>query len=453
MSTSSAITTNEIIDHYAYDQGRPRDPPRHGTSGSDQRPPPPQRQASGGSSNYGDDSSAKSIDYASTHRSTETPKSVERPRAGVLKTTGGDEPDMPRNPGFDIPEINFGRTINYGATQARNQTPNALVPGGGNQSHRPFSPADQGPTPPAHKPQGQPHGRKESEDIKRTMAWQPGHSTAGSGGQGLSAEQYVQQRAAHARTPSGNTLGGTRSTPSPSDMKRTDSYDRLNGRHSRGSSVDLLSRPGSRGANSALGFNSSGEVSSHLSAREQEQVARMTGGPLVNMGGHQRTDSQGSGLVAAIEAREREKQMVRPGQHTQAVQQAISQRQQQQQAAMAYQQQMAQQQMAQQQMAQQMAQQQMMQQQMAQQNYQQQMMTEQPGYSATGQGGSPYGPPQGTSPGGYGQAASFSRPLRAGPQGTQEVDPRMAPPQGQYGSVTPGSQARGVHPAHHGQAF
>ncbi|CAM1507013.1 Fc.00g066540.m01.CDS01 [Cosmosporella sp. VM-42] len=451
MSTSSAITTNEIIDHYAFDQGRPPNPPRQGPPNSDRGPPPSQRPTSGGSSNYGDDSSAKSIDYASTNKTTEIPGSVERPRAGVLKTTGGDEPEMARKD-FDIPDINFGPTINYGAMQARSQTPNALVPGGGNQPQRPYQPADQRPTPPPHKPQGSPHGRQESEDPKRTMVWQPGHTTAGSGGQGLSAEQYVQQRAVHARTPSGNAMGGMRSTPSPSDLKRNDSYGVLNGRHSRSNSAELLTRPGSRGANSALGFHSSGEVSSHLSAREQEQVARMTGAPLINMSGHQRTDSQGAGLVGAIEAREREKQMVRPGQHTQAVQQAISQRQQQQ-AAMAYQQQMAQQQMAQQQMAQQMAQQQMAQQQMAQQQaYQQQMMAEQPGYSAMGGGAPQYGGPQGVPPGGYGQPASFSRPLRSGTPGPQQVDPRMAPPQGQYGQTAPG-QARGVHPAYQGQAF
>ncbi|KAF4993527.1 hypothetical protein FDECE_13376 [Fusarium decemcellulare] len=503
MSGSSVVTANEIIDHYANDQGRR--PLRQDTPNSDRRPLPPQRQGSatsGQSSHYDDNSS---VDYASTHHSSEPKKSIERPRAGKLKTVGGsDEPEMPRDAGYDIPDINFGPTINYAATQQRSRTPGALTPGSG-PMQAPQSPEDQRPTPPAHKSsasQGS-HGRKDSEDAKRTMAWQPGASSPPSTSQGLSAEEFVQQRAAHARSSSSNTLGGMRSTTPSPGMKRTSSYDMLHGlqggqsgRHSRSSSVDLLSRPGSRGANSALNFGSPGQMSSHLSAREQEQVARLTGGPLINVPGHQRQGSQGSamlghqrqssgpGLVGAIEAREREKQqMKQQGLNSQAVQSAISQRQQQQ-AAMAYQQQMAQQQMAQQQMAQQqMAQHQMAQQQMAQhqiaqqqmmqqqayqqqhmaqqqqmaqqQAYQQQMMS--PGYSPMGQGAGQYGP--GVAPyggpqqqqqmGAYGQPASFSRPL---PRGAQQVDPRFAPPQGQYGS--PGAQqSRNVHPQYQGQAF
>ncbi|RSL52284.1 hypothetical protein CEP51_015083 [Fusarium floridanum] len=496
MSTSSVVTANDIIDHYAFDQGRRP----VGTPTSDRRPPPPQRQGSnrsGQSSHYDDSSSVNSIDYASTHKSTETKKSVERPRAGVLKTVGGsDEPEMPRDAGYDIPDINFGPTINYGATQQHSRAPSALTPGS-DPAQRPYSPADQRPTPPAHKSSGS-HGRKDSEDMKRTMAWQPGASAASSGSQGLSAEQFVQQRAAHARSASSNTLSGGRPTTPGGSMKRTSSYDMLqglqggSGRHSRNSSADMLSRPGSRGANSALNFASPGDAPSHLSAREQEQVARLTGAPLISMPGHQRQGSQGSamlghqrqassgsGLVAAIEAREREKQQMKQGMSSQAVQQAINQRQQQQ-AAMAYQQQvtqqhqqqLAQQQMAQQQMAQQqMAQQQMMQQQLAQQQqmaqqqaayqqqaYQQQQQQQQMGgaYSTMGQGGGqygaggmPYGGPQ-QQAGGYGQPASFSRPLRT----PQPVDPRFVPPQGQYGPA-PGSQQapRNVHPQYQGQAF
>ncbi|KAJ4174050.1 hypothetical protein NW754_013040 [Fusarium falciforme] len=493
MSTSSVVTANEIIDHYAFDQGRRP----VGTPTSDRRPPPPQRQGSnrsGQSSHYDDSSSVNSIDYASTHKSNETKKSVERPRAGVLKTVGGsDEPEMPRDAGYDIPEINFGPTINYGATQQHNRTPSALTPGS-NPAQRPYSPADQRPTPPAHKSSGShgsqgSHGRKDSEDMKRTMAWQPGASAAPSTSQGLSAEQFVQQRAAHARSASSNTLSGGRPTTPGGSMKRTSSYDMLQGlqggpgRHSRSSSAELLSRPGSRGANSALNFASSGDAPTH-SAREQEQVARLTGAPLISVPGHQRQGSQGSamlghqrqassgsGLVAAIEAREREKQQMKQGMSSQAVQHAINQRQQQQ-AAMAYQQQVSQQhqqQLAQQQMAQQqMAQQQMMQQQLAQQQqmaqqqaaYQQQAYQQQQmggAYSTMGRGGGggqygaggmPYGGPQ--QAGGYGQPASFSRPLRT----PQQVDPRFAPPQGQYGPA-PGSQQapRNVHPQYQGQAF
>jgi CCR4-NOT transcriptional complex subunit CAF120 len=169
-------------------------------------------------------------------------------------------------------------------------------------------------------------------------------------------------------------------------------------------------------------------------------------------------------LVGAIEAREREKQQMKQGMNSQAVQHAISQRQQQQ-AAMAYQQQMAQQQMAQQQMMQhQLAQQQQMayQQQAHQQNYQQAYQQpmmgagNMPAYSPMGQapgqytpGGSQYGAAS-QQMGGYGQANSFSRPIRA----AQQVDPRFVPPQGQYGPSSGAQQAsRSVHPQYQGQAF
>ncbi|KAH7170846.1 PH domain-containing protein [Dactylonectria macrodidyma] len=454
-SGSSAITTNEIIDHYAFDQGR-----HPGNQGPNfEKRPVPQRQGSGlsgQSSQYDDASSNRSIDYASTHKSSETNQSIERPRAGVLKTTGGndDGPDIPPNHSYDIPEINFGPTVNYGATQqqARSKTPIALQPG-------------MGPTPPPHKSIGQqpPHERTGSDETKRTMAWHPGTTSPGSGPRGLTAEQYVQQKAAHARSSSSNTLNGMRSG-TPTNMKRTSSHDMLQ-RHSRSSSADLLSRPGSRGANATLNYSSSGELSSSLSAREQEQVAKMTGTPLISMAGNQRQQGQGSGLVGAIEAREMEKQYMKQGVSSQ-VQQAINQRQQQQ--TNAYKQQLAQQQrMAQQQMAQQQQQMAQQQQMMAQQQayQQQQMMAErsmspQPPYSPMGRGGgpgpyspgpySPGGPPYGGQQLGYGQPPqaaygqpSFSRPLQS-PQ-------FMPPPQGQYGQ--PQGQQRSIHPTHQGQAF
>jgi CCR4-NOT transcriptional complex subunit CAF120 len=461
MSGSSGITTNEIIDHYAFDQGRQT--PRQGTPNSERRPPPPGRlesQMSNQSSHYDDNSPTTSLrNFVDTYEYSEP-----KPRAGVLKTVGGaEEPDGSRD-GYGIPDINFGPTINYGATKGR-----------------PHTPGGHGPTPPPHKASASQGslGHNESPETKRTMAWSPGATAPPASSHGLSAEEFVQQRAAHARTTSGNSMGGNRSgTPGPG-MKRTSSSDMLqavqNGRHSRSTSADLLQRPGSRGANSTLNFASSGETSSHLSAREQEHVARLTGQPLISMPGHQRQGSQGfmpghqrqassgSGLVGAIEAREREKQQMKQGVNSQAVQHAINQRQQQQ-AAMAYQQQMAQQQMAQQQMMQhQLAQQQQMayQQQAHQQNYQQPYQQpmmgpgNMPAYSPMGQapgqhtpGGSSYGAaPQ--QAGGYGQANSFSRPIRA----AQQVDPRFVPPQGQYGPSAGTQQARSVHPQYQGQAF
>jgi CCR4-NOT transcriptional complex subunit CAF120 len=77
-----------------------------------------------------------------------------------------------------------------------------------------------------------------------------------------------------------------------------------------------------------LGGQQSGEA--HLSAREQEHVARMTGTPLISMAGNRNAPQPDGGLIGAIEAREREKQQMRQGYSSQAVQQAINARQQQQ---------------------------------------------------------------------------------------------------------------------------
>ncbi|TVY20562.1 Protein SKG3 [Lachnellula arida] len=196
----------------------------------------------------------------------------------------------------------------------------------------------------------------------RTLAWQPGMATAiGANSSvqqhGITPEQFVQQRAAAATTPlyahqrqqSGNTLG--RNTPTPPLVRnrssellvqqghsRNSSADLLQRPSSRGASTtlglagsgDLLQRPSSRGASTTLGLAGSGDIASKLSAREQEHIARVTGLPLINMAqNNNRQAAPGSGLVGAISAREQERQQMKQGINSQAVQQAIAQRQQQ----------------------------------------------------------------------------------------------------------------------------
>jgi CCR4-NOT transcriptional complex subunit CAF120 len=73
----------------------------------------------------------------------------------------------------------------------------------------------------------------------------------------------------------------------------------------------------------------SGDITSSLSAREQEHIAKMTGQPLVNMAQNNNRLSMGGGLIGAIEAREKDKQQMKAGINSQAVQHAIAQRQQQ----------------------------------------------------------------------------------------------------------------------------
>ena len=93
-------------------------------------------------------------------------------------------------------------------------------------------------------------------------------------------------------------------------------------------SNDMAPRPHSRGPSNLI--NSSADYSAHLSAREQEHVARVTGSPLINMAANsnKNTGPPGSGLVAAIDAREREKRGIKEGLSSQMVQHAIAQRQQ-----------------------------------------------------------------------------------------------------------------------------
>ena len=185
----------------------------------------------------------------------------------------------------------------------------------------------------------------------RSIAWSPGlasgNSSPGSKGHTITAEQFVQQRAAagrvtpvfaHARKHSGT----------PPNMSRNPSGD-INSYHRKQSSTppimcrnssgdwsqlprrsptpnDLPARPGSRSTSHMM--SSSADYSTHLSAREQEHVARVTGSPLINVKANQKPTSTGQGLIGAIEAREREKKDIKEGLSGQMVQHAIAQRQQ-----------------------------------------------------------------------------------------------------------------------------
>lgn len=333
------------------------------------------RQIGEGESMY-DDESNISPDYASTRKSTETKRSkvsVEKPRAGKLKTVGTIEPvrdevalgDMRYDPGLKmdnaqpaIPSVDFGPTQLFvpeiggrsstagGLSESTNERPKSKD--GFTASPRSRSPADvQGngdgllnrhherspsrnlvtPEPGRRTPSG-----NLDSDNRRSMAWQPG-ATIGGGSPGgrhsITPEQFVQQRAAanritpvyaHGRKASGQ---GT-----PPTISRNPSGE-WPLQHTRQASItkDLPSRPQSRGSQMIL--NPSGDYSAHLSAREQEHVARVTGSPLINMSSNtNRQAPQGGGLIGAIEAREREKKDIKEGLSSQMVQHAIAQRQQ-----------------------------------------------------------------------------------------------------------------------------
>ncbi|KAI2617588.1 hypothetical protein GGS26DRAFT_603073 [Hypomontagnella submonticulosa] len=369
-STSSGSLTGNRIDAAGLGQVRPLNTGPRPPNSDVRRQDTGKSQASSqyDESRYDDSASTDSPDYASSRPSTDTASSGERerPRAGVLRTIGNtdDSPVQATRPDFDIPSIDFGPTMNYGATpRTKTPTPANPQPTSFSPEPRSYSPA---PAPLRKSPGAEAgHNRQESEDtVRRSVIWQPAAFGAGStpAVQGVSAEEFVQQRAAaaaaatplyaHQRHSSGNTLGGFRAgTPTP-PLSRGQGQDYIGTAHSRNSSQDLLQqrpgsrgagellqrpssrgagellqRPGSRGAGAVLGGQSN---ESHLSAREQEHVARVTGSPLINMATNKQPPQTSAGLVGAIEAREREKQQMKQGWSSQAAQHAINQRQQQQ---------------------------------------------------------------------------------------------------------------------------
>jgi CCR4-NOT transcriptional complex subunit CAF120 len=336
---------------------------------------PMHRQKSGASSVYEDTASTASPEYASTRASIETQKPeqiVDKPRAGVMRTVGDPQAGAVQQQSSAPIHIDFGPTLNLASDRPlRNQSPGpaqgyaaALQYGGGSSSGPAMNnyPPDRAPRQrsPAARPGSsglsnspqrkavsteQVHHRNGSGDS-RTLPWQPGMSSLGvasSSQQAITPEQYVQQRAAattlyaHQRQNSGNVLRANTPTPPPVRNRSSEYLSQLG--HSRNnSSVDLVQRPASRRASTALGGPAgSGDMPTTLSAREQEHVARMTGQPLINMAQNKPT-TPGGGLIGAIGVREIEKEQLKQGINSRTVQQAIT-KQQQQQQQMAYQQQ------------------------------------------------------------------------------------------------------------------
>jgi len=156
-----------------------------------------------------------------------------------------------------------------------------------------------------------------------TVPWMPGTAAVvgrKSPGPRISAEEFVQQRTsatpayAHQKNRTAGHLPQER--PNSADWSKR---------------KEVGSRPSSRDTSATLGQQQ--DYTSHLSAREQEHVARMTNSPLVDASSKKQQSPQASAtLVGAIEAREQEKKQVRQGISGQMVQHAIAQRQQQYQA-------------------------------------------------------------------------------------------------------------------------
>ncbi|KAI4121375.1 MAG: hypothetical protein LQ338_006398 [Usnochroma carphineum] len=328
---------------------------------------------------YDDDSTA-SPDYASTRHSVETKRSkpsMDRPRMGALKTVGtvqDEQPALPKPEVYPaIPSVDFGPTLAYdprkssrpgtsgtmtpqmndnatpsdrftpspqpspreGSPDAKQRSQSVLTSKVGN------GPYERSPSRNLHSPDG--HNRTPSTgseaDNPRTVAWQPAAVGSPGSRQSITPEQFVQQRATASRATPIYAHGRKQpGAPSPSGSRHP-SGEVPTQQHRRQSSFakDLPPRPISRAASTMMNAPL-GDVSAHLSAREQEHVARATGSPLINMAGTSPRPGQGpsgGGLVGAIEAREKEKRDIREGVSSHMVQHAIAQRQQHNQAQQA----------------------------------------------------------------------------------------------------------------------
>ncbi len=327
------------------------------------------------SSNY-DQASASTPDYASTKsaKSADARRSVERPRTGVLRTVGNADMTPTENAGpggaasasgtDDLPTIDFGPTMLYRADgKARPGTSGTITQASSDaadQSKNRFSrsvdqltridnQADFA-TPERVSPGLQPHRRAHStspgspggllkEENRRSLAWQPGMVNQGApqhAKRTVDAEEWVQQRAAAAAAYSHAAQRPPHSRSSSNNPQHTLSRN-SSGDWSQSHSQRPPSRPLSRGPSTMMNPTHGlihGDFSQHLSAREQEHVARATGTPFLNRDRASRLPEP-AGLVGAIEAREREKQSAKEGRQSMMVQHAIAAniRQQQQQQA------------------------------------------------------------------------------------------------------------------------
>lgn len=334
-------------------------------------------------------------DYASTDEEPETvrpPPRVEGARAGVMKTVGqrkagditiggghsrsGNSPSQGRVVESNIPTIDFGRTFNHGrslstgttlgqpSAQARTvgsgngqitdsvygihsehaspveymkgttqQNMDGLVGPGHNRNPSTGSSGVFDDTKrPAHLRQyssPEPGDGKGSQGVShnkmppagRKMAWQPGLVQTGGNSKfavkSETPESYVAEQAAAAKQ--------------QSQARNRYVHSR---RPSRNSSAEQIPRPPSRGGNAAfspLGLINVPDLSSHLSAREQEYIARKTGTTLLQMeeGNTRKQPPHQAGLLGALEAREKEKkELTKSGvSNNVIVQQALVQRQ------------------------------------------------------------------------------------------------------------------------------
>ncbi|ORY19437.1 hypothetical protein BCR34DRAFT_582160 [Clohesyomyces aquaticus] len=399
------------------------------------------RQPSQSSSRYSDGGvSSSTPDYASTVSDEVNLRKLperreERPRSGVLKLVGNPDllpksdlvvgdvhytPDKKRaEVSTDIPTIDFGPTYSLTPdanskrpgtsgtmTQALHDQPASrskenIAPSPNEQKRASYLSGRTTPIMATHMRTSSASPAPQA-DERRSVAWSPGMTPhTHSERQKLDPEEWVQQRAANARASPVYAHGRSKShTPPPLSRAQSGDWAHLQktpeAAPARPSSRQLLNRPVSRGSGMLLD-----QKPTNLSAREQEQVARMTGTPLIDLSKNTKEveKTSSAGLTAYIDHREQEKAAAKNNRHTAAMQAEIDRR------MMAAQQR---QMMEMQQMGQQMA----------------------PGYSTPTMMGTPQGYPPGF---------AFSAPAQVQPQMYQQ--PGYFPPQGM--SPMPSSMQQG----------
>ncbi|KAF2459816.1 hypothetical protein BDY21DRAFT_361719 [Lineolata rhizophorae] len=327
-----------------------------------------------GSSHYSEPEDLSATpDYAST-KSAESKHSVERPRHGQLKTVGhsAEEPKdivvgdihyghrTEREAKSDLPSVDFGPTYALSPDRPRPGTSGTITQGShsrdrsGGATPRMTESNRQSyfgaTSPPGHQRNSSRSPGTPAEDAfgradHRSMAWQPGMTSSPGRAQTpnrLTAEEWVQQRAAAASQPHlvprtsptqpQNRSKSAGNTP-PTSRNPSGDWSQLQAQPNRTPPLESRRspRPHSRGPSQTL-LSDSEDYSKRLSAREQEYVARATGQPFLNMARPEESarPPSASGLVGAIEAREKEKQDFKDAHSSsRVVQEAIRQRQQQ----------------------------------------------------------------------------------------------------------------------------
>ena len=314
-------------------------------------------------------------DYASTVGSSKASKtSVEKPRTGRLKTVG--DPDYPaQDPSSggasdldtwnndqavgsaDIPSVDFGRT--YALKPSPNSRPGTsgtMTPGDKRRSRSADRLSDVNRLSGmfGHSPRASPNeNNRHSYFAGDRTTPSPGRSTPDLGAalgdrtwqpqsqaparynrnNSMTPEQWVAQRAVMAGSPQyatppkksftmvdhgrSNSQGMRKLTKTP-PLGRT-----LSGDWTQQPGRQTPDRPQSRGA--GMNLDSAG---ASLSAREQMQVSRTTGTPLINLvtNANKQPATQ-PGLVGHVAARERDRAAAKEGRNSVAVQQAIERQQ------------------------------------------------------------------------------------------------------------------------------